>query len=276
MKRRFELRIIGRGIGLGGEDAGRLLAHEAQDRRIRRGAVAEQRHVLLQTVFAILLDEAHRVRAGEAHIDRIDVLGLADLRQVRRVVGRVERRPQLFDDLAAGILEDALKAGNRLVPIGEIIGDGDDALVVQRLGGVVGHGVAVLRRGAEHAHHPRIGLALRQILGRRHRQRRHLRLADVVVDGVGLEGGERAEDGVDMVALDQLLRLGLGARGVAAGIAEKDLDLAPGKHAVMLFEADVEPLIHLDAAGGERPGLDREQAQPDRPGILCRRSGRGE
>ena len=44
-----------------------------------------------------------------------------------------------------------------------------------------------------------------------------------------LEGGKRAEDDVDLVALDQFLRLGLGAGRVAAGVGGDELDLAAGE-----------------------------------------------
>ena len=92
----------------------------------------------------------------------------------------------------------------------------------------------------------------------------HLRLRGVVGDGEELEGGERPDDQVDAVALDQLLRLGLGARGVAARVADDQLRLAAGERVVPVLEEADHALLHLDAALGERPGLHREQADADR------------
>ena len=51
-------------------------------------------------------------------------------------------------------------------------------------------------------------------------------LLDIVVDGVELERGEWAQDHVDIVAFDELLRLGLGASWTAACIGDDQFDLA--------------------------------------------------
>ena len=89
-------------------------------------------------------------------------------------------------------------------------------------------------------------------------------LGDVVGDRQELEGGERADDEIDVVAFDQLLRLGLGAGRVAAGIADHQLGLAAGELVVAMLEEQVDALLHLDAALRERPGLHREEADLDR------------
>ena len=91
---------------------------------------------------------------------------------------------------------------------------------------------------------------------------------DVIGDGKQLECGERAEDHVDVVALDQFLRLGLGAGRIAAGVADHQLDLATGQHVVAVLEEEVGALLHLDAALRQRAGLDGEQADADRL-VLC-------
>ena len=59
---------------------------------------------------------------------------------------------------------------------------------------------------------------------------------DVVGDREQFEGGERPEDGVDLVALDQFLRLGLGAGRVAAGVGGDELDLAAGEGVVLFLQ----------------------------------------
>jgi len=137
----------------------------------------------------------------------------------------------------------------------------------------------VATRFAEHVHRLRGGadgvddvvveLLLRQVLlrGGSRRDERHLRLPDVVVDGERLEGGERADDDVHAVALDELLGPGLRLRRVAAGVAHEQLDLASGQGVVALLEEQHDALFHLRAAGGERAGLDGEKAEPQRLGL---------
>ncbi len=94
---------------------------------------------------------------------------------------------------------------------------------------------------------------------------------DVVGDRQQFERGERTEDHIDVVALDQFLRLGLGARGIAAGVADHQLDLAAGQHVVAILQEQIGALLHLDAALRQRTGLHREQADADR---LVLRDGR--
>ncbi len=76
-----------------------------------------------------------------------------------------------------------------------------------------------------------------------------------------------------MIALDQLLGLGLGPRRVAAGIAHHEFDLAAGHHVVPVLEEAQRPLLHLDAARGERAGLHGEEADAHRPGLGPRARG---
>ncbi len=82
----------------------------------------------------------------------------------------------------------------------------------QFLGGIVGHWMHGLRRGRRGANEVWIGTALRHVLGGGEAQQRHLVQGNVVGDRQQLEGRERSEDGVDLVALHQLLHLGLGRR----------------------------------------------------------------
>src|SRR5262249_25183785 len=119
-----------------------------------------------------------------------------------------------------------------------------------------------LRRGRRSAQQIRVGLALGQIVCRREAERRHFLFADVVVDGVELKGGERAEDDVDFVALDELLRLGLGAGRIAAGIGRKEINFAAANRVVLFFQISEYALLHLNAALLERAGFYRKQAKP--------------
>src|SRR5258708_460856 len=109
------------GVPAGGDDAERLVAHDAQDAFIRARGVAEDRDLVVQPVLRVLLQEAQTIDAGEADIDRVDVA--LDLRDEGAVIGDVERRPQLLHDLAAIVLEAALKATYALVALAEILCD---------------------------------------------------------------------------------------------------------------------------------------------------------
>ena len=99
----------------------------------------------------------------------------------------------------------------------------------------------------------------------------HFVLRRVVGDRQQLEGRERSEDGVDFVALDQLLHLGLGAGGIAAGVGGEELDVAAGDLVVVFLQPGHHALFHLDAALRQRTGLDGEQAELE---GRCLRDGR--
>ena len=70
-----------------------------------------------------------------------------------------------------------------------------------------------------------------------------------------------------LVALDELLGLGLRARGIATGVGEDELDLAAGERVVALLQEKLDALLHLLAAGGERAGAHREEADAERLGL---------
>ena len=65
-------------------------------------------------------------------------------------------------------------------------------------------------------------------------RQRSILLRDVVGDGEQFESGKRPDDSIDLVALDQLLRLGLGACRIAAGVGGNEFHLAP-REGVILF-----------------------------------------
>ena len=158
---------------------------------------------------------------------------------------------------------------------GEVIREGDHALVLQLLRCVVGERVHTLRRGRGGADEVRIGPALGHVLRGGEAQDRHLRGSGIVGDGEQLEGREGAEDHVDVVALGQLLGLGLGARGIAAGVGDHELDLAAGQRVVPVLEEADGALLHLDAALGERPRLHGQETDADRLGLRPRGPGQG-
>ena len=96
-------------------------------------------------------------------------------------------------------------------------------------------------------------------------------LSGVVADGQQFERGERADNEVDLVALDQFLRLCPGARRVAAGIGNDQFGRPPGKLVTAMLEEQRNPLLHLDAALRERTGLDGQQSDLDRLRLAQRR-----
>jgi hypothetical protein len=155
-----------------------------------------------------------------------------------------------------------------LVPVGEVVGDHRHALHAELLLRVVAHHVHRLRRGAVGVDHVVALALLREVdLRRRHRrQERHLGLEHVVVDGEGFERGERADEDVHLLALDQLLGLGLRLRRLAGGVGKDDLDLPSGERAAALLQEEVDPFLHLPPAGGERTGPDGQEA--DAQGLL--------
>ncbi len=59
--------------------------------------------------------------------------------------------------------------------------------------------------------------------------------------------------------------------GIAAGVGGVKLDRPARQHVVALLEEDREALLHLDAARGERAGLDGEEPDADGPRLRRRR-----
>ena len=206
--------------------------------------------------------EAEAVRAGKSQKDAVGV-GL-ELGHIGAIVGHGERRKQFLDDLAAILLEHALEAGAHLLAIGDVVGDGDHALVLELLGAIIRHRMGALRRGRGGADEPGIGMTLGHVLGGRDGQRRGFGLADVVVDRQRLEGGERADQAMDIVALDQLLRLGARGRGNAGRVGDDQFDLAAGELVVALLQIHHERALHVDAARGQRSGLHGQKPDADR------------
>src|SRR5499427_6545548 len=249
------------------DHADRLVPEGLQEGVVTRGRTGH--HGEIEPLILVLLHELQRIRPREALDDRV---GAADLHDVGRVVRRHQRRPQFLHDPPARILEDPLEAPHLLVAECEVVGEGDEALEFELLRGVVGQGVHALRGGGGGADEEGIGLALGHVFGRREAQDRHLRLGGVVADGQKLEGCQRPQDHVDVVALDELLRLGLGARGIASSVRHDQLDLPAGEDVVAVLQEADHALLHLDASRGERPRLHGQE--PDLDGLLLREGGR--
>ena len=191
---------------------------------VGEGGAADDR--LLEAEILVLLHEAQRIGAGEPAGHHIAILNLRD---ERRVVRRRQRRPDFLHDLAAEILERALEAADLLVAECKIVAHGDRGFDLQFLEGVIGHRIHALRGAVRRAHDERIGLALGDILRAGVAERRHLVLREIVDDREMFERRERSHDHVDLVALDEFDRLGLGAGRIAAGVRDDQFDLAAGQ-----------------------------------------------
>ena len=164
---------------------------------------------------------------------KIASIFLFDLRQIGRVVGGVDRCPDLLHDPSAVVLEHALEAAADLLGIGEVVGEDRHPLVAQHLGRILPERMAGLRRARRRPHEPRIDVALGEILGGRRRGNdRQLGFADLVVDGERFERRQRTEHDMHLVALNQLLQLGFGDRRRGRGIDRVKLDLAAGEQVV--------------------------------------------
>ncbi len=209
--------------------------------------------------------ETESVRARGTEEDRIRALHLGNIAAVVRCR---QRREDLLNNLAAIVLERALEAGAHLMSVGKIVGDGDDFLVFQFLGGIVGKWVGALRRGRRQADEPRARVSLRHVLCRGDPKGRHFLFFKVVRDRKSLEGGERANDAVDVILFNQLLRFGARGGRSAGGVSDDQLDLAARECVVALFQEHRHAKFHVDTAGGERSGLDRQHADADWTAIL--------
>ena len=253
-----EVERIGRAI----DHADGFVAEGMQQRVVAAGLAGDDRE--LETEIGVLLHEGERTGAGKALADDV---ATGHLRKIGRVVRRAQRRPQLVEHAAAVLFERRLEAALLLVTEGEIEIDRDRLLLTHFLGGVVTHRLHRLRRTRRRAQEIGVGAALGEIVGAGEAERRRLVLANVIGDGEQFESRQRAEDDVDLVALDQFLRLGLGAGRLAAGVGGEEFDLAAGHLVVVLLQPGEHALFHLDAALRERAGLDGQQAELERRGL---------
>ncbi len=133
-----------------------------------------------------------------------------------------------MNNLAAIILEGALKARAHFVPVGEVVGDGDNLLVFQFLCGIFGKRVGALRRRRCQANKPGARVALRHILRRRNAQSRYFLFGEEVGNRKRLKGGERANNAMNIILFDQFLRFGACGCGNAGRICNNQFDFAAG------------------------------------------------
>ena len=252
------------GVPTGAEGVDRLLAHQLENALVGARGISEHGEFPFQPVILELLQEAQRIAAGEAHVDAVHV-GL-DLRQVRRIVGRIERWPEFLHDLAAGRFEGELESAGALVAIGEILRDDRHSFKAKRLGRVIAQWVGHLRCRAEGVQHPGVHRVSLQIDGccRGRGDERHFRIANVAVDRQGLVGRQWTDHHRYFVAFDQLLGLGPREGGIAGRILGDQLDLAARNQAAAFLEIKSRTLRLLLAAGGQRAGIDGEESNFER------------
>src|SRR6185437_10868656 len=122
-----------------------------------------------------------------------------NLRDIGRIVRRIERRPQLLDDAAALLLEHALKAADLLVAEGEIVGDGGGGLELHLFADVIGERVERLRRRIRGAGEIWIAAALRDVFGASESECWHLGLRQIIERREQFECRERPEHDIDLV-----------------------------------------------------------------------------
>ena len=161
------------------------------------------------------------------------------------------------------------------MPVGEVVGDSDDPLVLQFFGGIVGERIGALCRCRGEANKPRARVPLRHVLCRGNAKRRHLLFREIISDRQCFESSERSNDAMHIVLFDQLLRLGPCGCRDAGGIGDDQFDLTPSERVLARLEKHCQRKVHIDAAGRQRAGLGREQADADRFATLGREEMRG-
>jgi len=109
---------------------------------------------------------------------------------------------------------------------------------------------------------------LRHVLSRGDANRGYLLFREIVGDRQRLEGGERANNAMDIIFLDSFLRLGACSRRSAGRVRNNQLDLAARKRCFRVPSETSSSKFHVDAAGGQRSGFGGQQTDPDRSAIL--------
>ena len=93
-------------------------------------------------------------------------------------------------------------------------------------------------------------MPLRHVLRRGDADGGYLLFREIVGDCQRLEGGERADDAMDIVLFNQLLRLGARRRRSAGRVCNNQLDLAARERIVAFLHKHRQGKFHVDAAGG--------------------------
>src|SRR5216683_930928 len=266
-----EFSVRGRGEGGGvvqrGDDAQHLIAHGAEHVLVGEGPAADQRQLALEARLRVLLGEAERVGAREDAVDSVDIP--AQLGQVGREIGGIERGPELLDDLAAGVLEGALEAARHLPAEGEVVADHRDLAVAQIVVDPLAERLGGLRARPAGADDVRAALALGDVLrGHDRKNGGHFLVVHVAGDGIAHGGGERSYQHVDALALHEASRLGETRRRLALVVLGDQLDLAARQLPAVLFEEELHAVGHVLAVRGE--GARLGQDEPDLDGSLLR------
>ncbi|MNV46224.1 hypothetical protein D3C71_1380480 [compost metagenome] len=221
----------------------------------------------------IVLHEFHRAAAreeGEHHVG----LGGRDVGQERLEFHVGKRQAQFLDDLAARFLEAFLETADGLVAGCVFPGDGDGGLVALGVGHGA-HGVGRLPVGERRAEDAgaaqragdgvgarvgddQRGVAVFRGLGQRHR---HARV-------------HRADQHVNLVALDQAVGVFSGLGGVGLVIHLEVFDLAPTQLAALFGNVQLEAVFDGVAQRGVGAAIGQHETDFDLVGGL--RAGGGE
>src|SRR5262245_32036669 len=74
---------------------------------------------------------------------------------------------------------------------------------------------------------------------------------------------------MNIVLLDQFLRLAAGGRGTAGRVSDDQFDLSACQRVLALLQEHRQREVHIDAAGGEGAGLGGEQTDTNWFAALC-------
>ena len=112
-------------------------------------------------------------------------------------------------------------------------------------------------------------MTLRHVLGRSDTKRRNFLFGEVVGNRQRLKGRERTDDAMDVIFLDQLLRLGPCGRRNTGRVGDDEFDLSACQRIFPFLQKHRQRQIHVDAARGERACLGGQQ--PDANWVVARR-----
>ena len=247
----------------GGDESQAGVAHALQRLVERQFTLSD--HLGLGQIDAALGDSLADRRglraAGNPDVDHVGVhvLGALQERSEVQVRYRITRRA---DDLTAGLLERALERLLAVMAGAEIrdervglagaalVGPGAERLVDLRHRERGAHHVVGLRRDDRgcgvHVDHELLGL--RRHVGGRKRVRRQI----------------EADDHVDLVAHDRLLRQTLGrVRRDAAVVLADEFDLLAGNRVAVLLHVELDAVVDLGARIGELSGKGHDHADLD-------------
>ena len=248
--------------GGGADDIVALFALGAEHGLVDGDRAADQRGLTARLL--VLGQEIDAVGAAERDIDRVGVV--RDRRDDRREVLVADRHPELLRHMAARLAELGHEAENLGVGEGIILRDRDDLLIMLDVVDVVAEARHPLRAVGGEAEEVGRGIAQGRVLcGRCAVDESDVGLGlRIILDREALVAGERPDEDLDAVLLDQLARGFDCAVGRGVRRSLDDLHLLAARHIVVLFEREFRAAHavlpkHGEGAfkSGQQPDLDR-------------------